>query len=253
MTVQKYLSELLRYRIQSKDTSPEVLEVHIPLLERLDAVDHSSVALFDMAGFEYRFLTNSFKFLHGYDPDEARKEGIEFFFDIMNEDDQSLFCDTTIKAFEYLYSLPPEHRKSYKICQDYRIRREDGVWIRMIKQTLVLELDRNGAIWLVLQVNDLSPLKDLDIPSRRYMEHIPSGKRVLFPPEEAQVKSPLTARQLEILGLIARGYHSQNIADYLGISVCTVNNHRQHILEKLEAANTAEAVSYAAELDLIDP
>jgi len=248
----RYLSELEQYRINPADTNPALLETHLPLLEQLDRVDKSSVALFDMSTLNYRFLTDRFKYLIGRDSAEAKKAGMKYFLELMEPSDVEIFLDTSKSCFRFLYSLPANQRKDYKACQDFRILGSDNQWIRMIQQTVVLELDKKGNIWLVLIVNDLSPLKDADVPSRRYMEHIKSRERVLFPPDDAEVKSPLSPRELEILGLIARGYHSRDIADYLGISVCTVNNHRQHILEKMQVSNTAEAIRYAGDLDILN-
>ncbi|MCE1188746.1 MAG: response regulator transcription factor [Ignavibacteria bacterium] len=55
----------------------------------------------------------------------------------------------------------------------------------------------------------------------------------------------LTSRETEILGLIADGLTSQEIAEKLFISYFTVSKHRKNILKKLKLKNTAELVNYA--------
>ncbi len=55
----------------------------------------------------------------------------------------------------------------------------------------------------------------------------------------------LTARETEILQLVAQGYTSQQIGDRLSITVNTVQTHRAHIMEKLELKGRAELVRYA--------
>lgn len=62
---------------------------------------------------------------------------------------------------------------------------------------------------------------------------------------------PLTARELEILALIAEGATNQAIADELVISLGTVKGHINHILSKLEAHNRTEAVARGRELKLL--
>ncbi len=57
----------------------------------------------------------------------------------------------------------------------------------------------------------------------------------------------LTARAIEILGLIGQGMSNQQIADRLHLSVHTVKNHVHNILERLELKTRAEAVRYARE------
>ena len=61
----------------------------------------------------------------------------------------------------------------------------------------------------------------------------------------------LTKREIEILGLIANGRASKNIASELNISIHTVENHRAHIIEKLGIAKTASLVKYAIDKGLI--
>jgi DNA-binding NarL/FixJ family response regulator len=62
----------------------------------------------------------------------------------------------------------------------------------------------------------------------------------------------LTAREREILVLLATGETSKAIGRRLGLTVKTIENHRAHLLAKLGAANTAEAVSLAHRLGLLD-
>lgn len=60
----------------------------------------------------------------------------------------------------------------------------------------------------------------------------------------------LSKRETEILKLTAKGHSSTTIAQRLTISVNTVEFHRRRIMQKLNAANAAEAVGKAAELGL---
>lgn len=55
----------------------------------------------------------------------------------------------------------------------------------------------------------------------------------------------LTAREVEILGMLAAGKNTAEIASLLNISALTARNHIQNILEKLEVHSKAEAVSFA--------
>ena len=55
----------------------------------------------------------------------------------------------------------------------------------------------------------------------------------------------LTAREAEVLRLIAAGCTSQEIADRLVISIHTVERHITHIYQKLGVRGRAEAVAFA--------
>jgi DNA-binding CsgD family transcriptional regulator len=65
----------------------------------------------------------------------------------------------------------------------------------------------------------------------------------------------LTARELEVLGLLAAGKSSRHIATELVVSLDTVKKHVSHVLDELRADNRTEAVarpeSWASSLDAV--
>lgn len=61
----------------------------------------------------------------------------------------------------------------------------------------------------------------------------------------------LTPREVEILQALAKGWTTHQIADRLYISVATVRNHVQNILQKLDVHSRVEAVSLALRERLI--
>lgn len=62
----------------------------------------------------------------------------------------------------------------------------------------------------------------------------------------------LTARQREILLLVASGHQVSEIAEMLQISAGTVENHKRRVYAKLNATSAAHAVARAASLGIID-
>jgi two-component system response regulator NreC len=63
----------------------------------------------------------------------------------------------------------------------------------------------------------------------------------------------LTAREREILKLIAEGHTNKEIAEILVVSVKTVENHRYSLMNKLNAHDRGELVKYAIRIGLIQP
>lgn len=61
----------------------------------------------------------------------------------------------------------------------------------------------------------------------------------------------LTDREMEVLGLVAKGYTNKAIAVQLGISDRTVQGHLAHIFDKLHASSRTEAVMRAVSLGWI--
>lgn len=64
--------------------------------------------------------------------------------------------------------------------------------------------------------------------------------------------SALTPREREVLSLIAEGGNTKEVALRLGVSVKTVETHRQHIMDKLDLHSVAELTKYAIREGLID-
>jgi DNA-binding NarL/FixJ family response regulator len=66
-----------------------------------------------------------------------------------------------------------------------------------------------------------------------------------------QLIDPLSERELEILGWIARGASNKEIADHLFIAEGTVKNHVTNILGKLDVRDRTQAALKARELGLL--
>ncbi|MGZ4177696.1 MAG: LuxR C-terminal-related transcriptional regulator [Solirubrobacteraceae bacterium] len=64
---------------------------------------------------------------------------------------------------------------------------------------------------------------------------------------------PLTAREQEVVKLIAESYSTRQIADALVISEKTVDRHRANILEKLGMHDRVQLTRYAIRQGLVEP
>ena len=62
---------------------------------------------------------------------------------------------------------------------------------------------------------------------------------------------PLSARELEVLNFLSKGFNNREIAGELFISASTVKTHTLNIYEKLEVANRTQAIVKAKEYGLI--
>ncbi len=78
-----------------------------------------------------------------------------------------------------------------------------------------------------------------------YLSRVKSG-------EEKSSYDGLTAREREVLKLIAEGHTNQVIADKLVISPSTVQTHRTRIMQRLNLHNRAELIQYAMRKGLLD-
>ncbi len=88
------------------------------------------------------------------------------------------------------------------------------------------------------------------------IREVAAGGRPI-PPEVAQrltgrmFQTPLTARETEVLRLVARGMRNKEIAGELGISDETVQGHVKNILTKLSVHDRTEAVAVAVRRGIV--
>jgi DNA-binding NarL/FixJ family response regulator len=120
--------------------------------------------------------------------------------------------------------------------------------------SVLADVARSGA------VGHLTKSRDLDDVVSAVRQA--AGGEILFTPTELQrllvadrtervLDEPLTARELEVLRMLASGVSTNSAAEMLGISTATLRAHVQAILRKLGAHSRLEAVAEAARLGLI--
>jgi DNA-binding NarL/FixJ family response regulator len=71
--------------------------------------------------------------------------------------------------------------------------------------------------------------------------------------EPATAKVGLTARERQVLQLLAEGSGNKQVAATLDISVKTAESHRANLMKKLHAQSLSELVRYAIRNQLVDP
>ncbi len=69
-------------------------------------------------------------------------------------------------------------------------------------------------------------------------------RQPLTPERNAEIQ-PLTAREIEVVTLLAKGMINKEIADKLHISLTTVITHRKNIMTKLNAHSLSDVIIYA--------
>jgi DNA-binding NarL/FixJ family response regulator len=84
-------------------------------------------------------------------------------------------------------------------------------------------------------------------------EPLPTSQPEASPPEKPFPSYPdgLTAREVEVLRLVAQGFTSAQIAEQLVIGLATVNFHVRSIYSKLGVSSRSAATRYAIEHNLV--
>ncbi len=113
---------------------------------------------------------------------------------------------------------------------------------------------RAGAIGYVLKEaadSELVQAVRLAAEGRTYLSPELGARLAAEPPTTSGPPDDLSARELEVLRLIALGYTNSEIASRLYLSVRTVESHRAHIQQKTGRTTRAALVAYAREHELV--
>lgn len=117
------------------------------------------------------------------------------------------------------------------------------VFTGMTSAGLLAELVSSGVDGLFMKRGDMAVFEK-SIPA------ILQGRVVIAPEvkaflEENPDSTELTARERQVLSLVASGNSNKEIAARLGVSAKTVDNHRTNLMRKLDVHSVAELLSCA--------
>ena len=121
----------------------------------------------------------------------------------------------------------------------------------------VLQALQAGAKGYVLKTQAADDLVRAIQEVRRGAVYLSPGVAVglvdAYPANDEESRKPLTARERQILQLVAEGKTTKAIAELLGISFKTAESHRTRIMKKTDIHETAGLVRYAVRRGLIQP
>ncbi|PKP49060.1 MAG: hypothetical protein CVT95_03750 [Bacteroidetes bacterium HGW-Bacteroidetes-12] len=173
---------------------------------------------------------------------------LSFLVNLFHPEDQPWFLNIENKIVEFYGKLTLDQIPNYKVRYDYRIRKSNGEYIRVLQQVIVMQHSEVGGILRTFGVHtDISHLKMEGNPVLSFIGL--NGEPSFIDVEIEKVfpvpSSFLTNREQEILLMLVNGNETKEIATALGISTETVGTHRKNLLAKTQARNTAEMISMA--------
>jgi DNA-binding CsgD family transcriptional regulator len=219
-----------------------------PLLEKIFIGADCAIAIFDTSQANYLYISDKLEQLLGYKTDEYLHGGLCHTISKIHPDDVPGVLEILEKEIDYITALPPaqclEHRSSY----DYRIRKTNDTFIRVLQRNIILSLDESDKILhLLLIFTDISHLKKDDSKILYIINKEEHGLTYIYNlADRRMIKDPfLSKREIEILKLLGKGYSSKEVADELFISIHTVETHRRNMLEKTNIRDTSCLVHFA--------
>jgi DNA-binding NarL/FixJ family response regulator len=158
------------------------------------------------------------------------------------------------------YSLPQMNGLDLTRAIKHELPRTEIVIYTMHDQeNIAAEVLRAGALGYVLKSDPVSHLVSAVEAVARHKPYFSPAiadsvlKNFIKYDLDSQSTNVLTARQREIVQLIAEGKINKQVAHVLGISVKTVETHRAAVMNKLKIKTTAELVRYAVRNSIVQP
>ena len=239
----EYLELLKSQHFDKEELDYDILDKHISVLSKSTVFSGSAVSIFDMYKkchvYESSYHKELFKNSNG-----------EYTSVQIHPDDYEQVLKNGIAAMKHIF-MHNKYTKYSKLIRECRTL-INGKYKRITEQIQILEIDKRGNIWLSLSIVDISLNQSPFSKVNSQLVNFKTGD--IFSPLDKYFDKDtiLSQREIEILKWIERGKLSKEIAEYLNISIHTVNTHRQRILEKLNVNNSIEAIKYAQTLGLLD-
>lgn len=146
-------------------------------------------------------------------------------------------------GFEVLKRL----RKDFKTIKTIALSmHDDGNYI--------MKCARSGAYGYLLKNTDPDELVaaiNQVYAGKKYFSKAISDRMINIMAIEGSTTKKLSARETEILNLIAKGHTTKEIASQLYISTRTVETHRVNMMKKLSVKNVAELIKKASQLNIL--
>jgi len=237
----------------------------IQLLRQAEAVPakllpfNAFIQVIDYSQRRHVGLSGDLKNMSGHHPRDLMDNGLDFAIEHFQKDDFKIYNETVFRQVtEFLKKTPQKDHGDYLFTYSYRSRKADGKWMTLFQQgSYITDAKTNLPLYGIALVTDISPLKKdnsmiFSIDKKGTEGGLFNHKNILtnhyYPdPEQSQ----LSRREREVLGRLADGLSSKQIADKLYLSESTVVNHRKNILRKTNTKNVAELMRYAINKGLI--
>ena len=218
------------------------LELHKEMLNIIH-VGHFYYYIFDIPNMTLPFVSESITDILGYTPEEFTPSF--FFTQVIHPTDVQYYVNFENKVMEFFNTLTVDNIFKYKVQYDFRVKKSNGEYIRVLQQVVTLQTTKTGGVNKSFGIHtDINDLKTDGIPSLSIigMDGEPSYLNIEVEKVFVPTKSILSDREKEVLFHIIHGKHTTEIADILCISQHTVLNHRRKIFSKTQTANIAELI-----------
>ena len=181
--------------------------------------------------------------------DFGRFSDVSQIYDFMYDNDRDLVISFSIQSIEYFNATNLIQVLANQSKVVFRVRGKDNKTYFYLRHGIANGI-LNGK--LVRNYTYLEDVTWMQPRSGQWQLLGPEADYFDFDiPEITSFKGVLSPGEIRVLKLVARGFHSRDIAEGLKLSRHTVDTHRRNMLKKMDAANTPELLTLARDMNLI--
>lgn len=236
---------------------------HIVSLNRgfLSAFYHSvpMVYLLDYTTGKYITMSKSAEAILGFNPKEFIQGGLGFTIDLYEKEHLKAFNSKIFPdRLEVLKNIPPEQHSDYLFSYNLCVKNRKGEYMNLLQRNTFIKSDQNGnpllSLGLVINIDHYRKQNPVVQLVEKINNESPNDlPEVVFKKSYYlnEVDQLISRREREILGWMAEGLTSKEIAAKLFISEGTVVIHRKHMLQKTGSLNVAALIAFALKNHII--
>ena len=222
-------------------------------LNSIAAHDNSVLLLHDTSENRFLYMSDKGKVLGGYDPDNFLSEiGMDYSFSNIHPEQRSPALLIQLKIISYGIEHMASAENNVVANMMFQYKKKNGQYIQLLQKAMAVESDGDGHPLLYLRFGyDISHLVKpsvgliINAPDETLIWTYNTTKKCL---EQVNL---LSAQEKKILGLLAEGRHSKEIADMLFSSPHTVDTHRRNLLKKTNCFDSTALITFAKMTGLI--
>lgn len=250
-----YLSLLDQAKLYTDIPAPAPEEVmsRFRLSPQYSSLQGTLLYIVDYTRLNYSTVSTYCDQYLGYPTDYLKDAGPGFYVNLWHKDDFRIYNEQIIPdIFRHLNNNDGSDASDILITLNYRIKDKKGNYVKISQKSVFLQMAPNGmplaAVGTTTDISSFKPDANMVLSLEKLAkpgsaeENGEIIKTIYYPDERDGI---LTKREIEVLKWVCEGYSSQQIAERLNNSIHTINNHRKNILQKTNAKNVIEAITYA--------
>lgn len=249
----KKIRSILSKMLDDMEIEPSLLfsKNAINTLNYIFSVGDNYYYIFNATMDEIEFVSPEMQTMLGYHYSDY---SISYLNKKIHPDDIAIYNDFEETASKFLSTLPKNKLQKYKVRYDFRLKKKDNTYIRVLHQAVNIEIGNNGEMIRVLGVHtDITHLKKDGKPVLSFigLDGEPSYIDVKIKTKFAEANDLLTKREKEILFHLVNGKSSAEIASILFLSKNTIDTHRRNMIRKTGTKKNTELIAFAIRSGLI--